>query len=262
MSREQLYAKFYDLEYENKRDDVNFYYRLAQKVNGPILECACGAGRILVPIAELKKEIWGFDLNTAMLDIAKQKTKSLGITKRAKIFRDDLTAFSSPLLKNKKFKFIFLPFDSLAYLAQKQDGFYSLRETHERQAKTLKKIAEHLGKNGIFAFDLFSPNDLSKEYALRHHFSKTINNEIWNLFSAIHVPTKHIFQIHYFMEILKINGVSKRWYYPISGYQTRFEEISSLLKKVGLRPEKIYGNFDFQPYKKSSEQMIFVCRKA
>ncbi len=262
MNKEQLYAKFYDLEYENKRDDVDFYYRLAQKIDGPILECACGAGRILIPIAQSKKEIWGFDLNTSMLAITRQKIKDSEVTRGTKIFRDDLTTFSSPVLKKKKFKSIFLPFDSLAYLAQKQDGFYSPAETHERQAHALKKIAEHLDKDGIFAFDLFSPNDLSKEYAVRHHFSKIINHETWSLFSAIHVPTKHIFQIHYFMEILKMDGSVKRWHYPVSAYQTTFREIKSLLDKVGLYPVKVYGDFSLKSHKPNSEQMVFVCRKA
>lgn len=264
MNKEQLYSKFYDLEYQNKKDDVNFYYQLAQKIDGPILECACGAGRILVPIAQTGKEIWGFDINTDILSIAKQKSESLSqeATKRVKIFKDDLTTFSSSLLKNKKFKFIFLAFDSLAYLAQKGDGFYSPKETRERQFKALRKITEHLDDGGIFSFDIFSPSDLSKEYVVRHHFSKKINNEIRSLFSAIHIPAKHIFQIHYFMEVLKTNGVLRRWHYPISGYQTTFKEALSLLKRVGLHPDKIYGNFNLKSYKKNSKQMIFVCRKA
>lgn len=260
MNREQLYAKFYDLEYENKRDDVDFYYHLAQKVDGPILECGCGTGRILTPIAKLGKEIWGLDINTAMLNIAKNKILSLKAG-RVKIFQDDATKFSSTFLRNKKFNLIFLSFDGLAYLAQKGETHYSLKETQERRYRTLKNISDHLNQDGLFAFDLFSPNDLSREYALRHHFSRVIKNETWNLFSAIHIPTKRIFQIHYFMEILKMNGSIRRWHYPVSAYQTTFREIKSLLDKVGLRPVKIYGDFNMKPYKPNSEQMIFICQK-
>ncbi len=260
MNKEQLYAKFYDLEYENKRDDVDFYYRLAQKIEGPILECGCGAGRILVPIAKSGKEIYGFDINVAMLDIARKKIKILNASKAAIIFKDNLVKFSSPLLK-KKFNFIFLSFDSLAYLAQKNETYYTPEETRQRQYEALKNIAKHLDQNGIFAFDLFSPNDLSKEYVMRHHFSRVIKNETWNLFSSIQVPSEHIFQIHYFMEILKKNGSIKQWHYPISAYQATFSGIKSLLDKVGLRPAKIYGDFNLKPYKSSSDQMIFICRK-
>lgn len=261
MNREQLYAKFYDLEYENKRDDVDFYYRLTQKIDGPILECGCGAGRILIPIAKSGKEIWGFDNNASMLNIAKKKTKIFKVNKKTKVFEDDVIKFSSPLLKNKQFRFIFLSFDGLAYLAQKGELYYSLEKTQQRQYKALKNIAEHLEKNGLFAFDLFSPNDLSREYVMRHHFSRVTKNETMSLFSAIQIPTKRIFQIHYFMEILKTNGAVQKWHYPISGYQADFLEIQSLLENVGLCIVKVYGNFSLKPYKPNSEQMIFVCRK-
>ena len=261
MNKEQFYAKFFDLEYENKKDDVDFYCRLAQKIDGPILECGCGAGRILIPIAKLKKEIWGLDTNIAMLDIARKKIKTLTLSKKINIFKDDLVKFSFPLLKKKQFNFIFLSFDGLAYLAQKGETYYSPKETQQRQYEALKNIAEHLDDNGLFAFDLFSPNDLSREYIMRHHFSRVIKNETWSLFSAIQTPDKHIFQIHYFMEILKTNGVIQRWHYPVSGYQADFLEIQSLLEKVGLHPVKVYGGFSLKPYKPGSEQMIFICRK-
>jgi len=260
MNKEQLYAKFYDLEYENKKDDVDFYYKLAQKVDGPILECGCGTGRILTPIARSGKAIWGFDINTAMLDIAKKKIETPKI-KKAKIFQDDLVKFSSTLLKNKQFTFVFLSFDSLAYLAQKDGVYYTPRETKQRQYEALRNIVKHLDKNGLFAFDLFSPSDLTKEYTLRHHFSQVIKNETWCLSSAIQVPVQRIFQIHYFMDILKDNGSIKRWHYPVSAYQATFWEIKSLLDKVGLRPVKVYGDFGLKPHKPGSEQMIFLCRK-
>jgi len=261
MNKEQLYAKFYDLEYENKRDDVDFYYRLAQKIDGLILECSCGAGRILVPIAKSGKEIWGFDTNVAMLDIARKKIKTLKAGKKIEIFKDDLVKFSAPLLKNKQFNFIFLSFDSLAYLAQKEGGFYSPEETRQRQYLLLKNIAERLDESGIFAFDLFTPNDLSKEYILRHHFSREIKNETWSLFSTIQIPAKHTFQIHYFMEISKNDGNVQKWHYPVSAYQASFREIKSLLDKAGLRPINIYSDFGLKPYRSSSEQMVFICKK-
>ncbi|HLC69863.1 MAG: hypothetical protein A2840_02025 [Candidatus Buchananbacteria bacterium RIFCSPHIGHO2_01_FULL_47_11b] len=260
MNKRRIYAEFYDLEYKNKRDDVDFYYRLAKKIKGPILECGCGTGRILAPIARLGKEIWGFDINTAMLGIAKKKIETLKV-KKVKIFQDDLVKFYSPLLKNQQFNFIFLSFDSLAYLAQKNETYYSPEETRQRQCKALENIISHLDKDGLFAFDLFSPNDLSKDYIMRHHFSQIIKNETWSLFSAIQIPEERIFQIHYFMEILKMDGSIKRWHYPVSAYQATFQEIKSLLSKVGLRPIKVYGGFNLKPYKPNSEQMIFVCRK-
>jgi ubiquinone/menaquinone biosynthesis C-methylase UbiE len=69
-------APFYDLDLrilaeENlrpgRRDDVPFYLARAAHCAGPILEMACGTGRVTIPLAEAGHEIWGFDLSPDML---------------------------------------------------------------------------------------------------------------------------------------------------------------------------------------------------
>jgi hypothetical protein len=45
-------AKHYDAAYAVKQDliDLPFYLHLAKRSGGPILEIACGTGRVLLPI--------------------------------------------------------------------------------------------------------------------------------------------------------------------------------------------------------------------
>jgi len=49
----QVSAKYYDEAYATKEDleDLEFYVDLAKTSGGPVLELACGTGRILLPIA-------------------------------------------------------------------------------------------------------------------------------------------------------------------------------------------------------------------
>src|SRR3989442_931874 len=42
--------RFYDLAYAWYRDDVDYYVRAAREAGGPVLEVACGTGRILIPM--------------------------------------------------------------------------------------------------------------------------------------------------------------------------------------------------------------------
>src|SRR5437667_10178149 len=46
-------AKYYDGAYAAKADlvDLPFYFDLARKIGGPVLEMGCGTGRVLLPIA-------------------------------------------------------------------------------------------------------------------------------------------------------------------------------------------------------------------
>jgi SAM-dependent methyltransferase len=49
----QVIAKYYDGAYAAKQDlvDLPFYGDLAEQSRGPVLEIACGTGRVLLPIA-------------------------------------------------------------------------------------------------------------------------------------------------------------------------------------------------------------------
>ena len=72
------YAEFYDLG-AGGLDDVPFYLEYARQCGGPILELACGTGRILIPIAEAGYEIYGVDLSVNMLDRCKQRVAEHGV---------------------------------------------------------------------------------------------------------------------------------------------------------------------------------------
>jgi ubiquinone/menaquinone biosynthesis C-methylase UbiE len=72
-----LIFDFYDLriegDYRPISGDVPFYLRQARKTGGPILELACGTGRIAIPLARAGFEVVGLDKSRAMLRIARAK---------------------------------------------------------------------------------------------------------------------------------------------------------------------------------------------
>jgi len=45
-------GKNYDADNSTVRDDIPFYIKMAKKAKGPVLEIACGTGRITIPIAK------------------------------------------------------------------------------------------------------------------------------------------------------------------------------------------------------------------
>lgn len=69
-------ARNYDAEYAVIRDpsgDRAFYADRARETGGPVLELACGTGRVLLPIAREGIPCVGLDLSTAMLDVLRAK---------------------------------------------------------------------------------------------------------------------------------------------------------------------------------------------
>ena len=58
---------YYDLFSTGLAGDVAFYVAQARAAGSPVLEIACGTGRITIPVAEAGCEVVGLDLSPAML---------------------------------------------------------------------------------------------------------------------------------------------------------------------------------------------------
>ena len=141
-----LMSRFYDSAYENnaKLKDEPFYLELAANFGGPILEIACGTGRILLPIARQGQEIWGIDFSSDQLGILKAKLQKEPpeVQKRVTLFQHDMKTFSL----ERRFKLIIIPFRPMQHL-------YTIDE----QIQALSLAQQHLKKDGKLAFDVFYP---------------------------------------------------------------------------------------------------------
>ena len=66
----------YDIE-DSSDTGVAFYGNLAQETGGPVLELACGTGRVSIPIARLGFAVTGLDIVPGMLARARAKSEGL-----------------------------------------------------------------------------------------------------------------------------------------------------------------------------------------
>ena len=62
--------------------DIRYYRERLAGLPGPVLEAACGSGRLLIPLLEAGIETWGFDHSQAMLDLARENAAGRGLTAR------------------------------------------------------------------------------------------------------------------------------------------------------------------------------------
>lgn len=147
---EQFYtvgAKYYDGAYENNPNlhDVPFYLDLAERYGGPILEIACGTGRVLLEIARKGIEIWGVDYSHEQLAILASKLKNEPERTQhlVRLFEDDMRTFSI----GRKFRLVTIPFRPMQHML-----------TIEDQISALHVARNHLMPDGVLAFDVFYPN--------------------------------------------------------------------------------------------------------
>ena len=100
----------YDLQNKDFIEDIPFYLSQIKKFGEPVLELACGTGRITIPLAEKGINVSGLDISESMLSIARKKSIEKGIS--VDWVRADCRNFTS----SKKFNLIFFPFNSIAHL--------------------------------------------------------------------------------------------------------------------------------------------------
>jgi ubiquinone/menaquinone biosynthesis C-methylase UbiE len=124
--------------------DIAFYEALARQAGGPVLEVACGTGRIALALAAAGLDVTGVDRSDAMLTTARGKIAELpaSVRDRLTLVEQDM----SELSLNRRFGFIFVAFRSFQHLL-----------TIDLQKRSLDAMRRHLDRNGRLALHLFDP---------------------------------------------------------------------------------------------------------
>jgi SAM-dependent methyltransferase len=118
-----------------------FYRGIAARTGGPVLELACGTGRLTLPVAADGHEVVGVDASTAMLDRAADKAAAADLD--VKFVRGDIRTIEL----DQVFAVVIVSCNSLAHLT-----------TNEDLAAGLANIERHLAPGGVFAFDIVNPD--------------------------------------------------------------------------------------------------------
>jgi SAM-dependent methyltransferase len=143
-------AALYDFEYRRRRADVNFYRRLVKDRMtfadpGPVLDLACGSGRLLVPLLRDGHTVLGLDRAPAMLAAAARRVRRLAPGRRARclLVRGDLRQLSL----RPRFAIALVPFHSIQHLATDAD-----------LERFFRAVAASLAPGGWLAFDVLPPD--------------------------------------------------------------------------------------------------------
>jgi ubiquinone/menaquinone biosynthesis C-methylase UbiE len=252
----ELTANYYDLDPRViKSDDMKFYLDLARKINGNILEIACGTGRISLTLAKEGFNVWAFDLSPRMLEQMKKKVEALpqNVRERINLTRADMCNFEL----NKIFDLIIIPFRS----------FQAMWED-DQAISCLNQVYKHLADNGKFVINTFRPKTKLDETWIcldeQLHW-EAIDISTGNNIKRFHIAkaidtAKQIIYPEYIYYIEKpdkttdkiIESLKLKYYYE--------EQLKELLKSSGFRIVKEMGYYDQTPVNQGTE-FIFICKK-
>ncbi|MEA3322512.1 MAG: class I SAM-dependent methyltransferase [Bacillota bacterium] len=214
--------------------------------SGPIIELACGTGRLTIPLAEQGHEMIGVDIHGGMLERAKTKATDKNLT--IQWFLQDCTQLS---LKQST-KLMFMSGHSFQHFL-----------TNEVQDALFQSVHQHLEDGGIFIFDTRNPimDELSKVDEYEEHFKHSngmqvieYHRETYNpLTQILHCETERKFLKDTNLESIEKDKISLRYVFPL--------EMRRLLNEHGFKVLHEFGGWNKNSLTAKSPQMVYVCQK-
>jgi len=259
MSDYDVYADIYDAQYWGYTEDIAFYVQEASQARGPVLELACGTGRVLLPCAEAGALITGLDSSRAMLTRCQEKLAAYApeVATRVRLVTGDMRVFKL----TERFELIMIPFRSFLLLLTVQD-----------QLQALATIRDHLTDAGRLVFNVFVPDikmiaarsgDGGEALTRIKDFLDPESGHRMMMWDSrnYRVNDQILESLFIYDEVDEKGQVVRRSYRPLKLRWMYRYEAEHLLARSGFVVEALYGGFNRQPFDDSSREMIWVARK-
>lgn len=245
-------ARYYDWEHDDYDADIPLYLDFARRTGGPVLEVACGTGRLMVPLLEQGLRVVGVDNSGPMLERARQVIGRAGLASRATLHEADVRQLDL----RERFRLAILGLDS-----------FGLLPTIDDQVDALVRIRRHLEPDGLLVLDLSNGNgrgaEPPDELVLQHAGTDPETGRPLSKWTAR--GTDHAEQVDsytYFYDEIQVDGSVRRSTTTLNlRYFGRFE-LELLLERAGFASEAFYGSYDLAPFAMGCERLIAVATPA
>jgi SAM-dependent methyltransferase len=238
----------YDLVLGEISYGFDFYLQLARSSAGPVLDVACGTGRILLPCLEAGVDIEGVDLYEPMLERLRHKAAGRGLTPT--LHHADM----SGLALSQQYDLIVIPFNAVIH-----------NMTQEAQLACFEGCRKHLLPGGRLVFDTFFP---SLEIVGASQNTRVLEMEFPHPKTGLPVrlydtrtfdrvaQTQHSVNE---IEFLSADGsVDRVVRSQISSRYMFKHELELLLRVAGFPHWEIYGGFEREPLDSENQPMVVV----
>jgi SAM-dependent methyltransferase len=253
--REGLLVEAYDA-LQPDLGDVPFYAELARETGGPILELACGTGRVLWPLAEAGFEVVGLDRSRPMLRRAEAKRTEHApeVAARVRLVGGDMTSFRL----EERFGLVFIAFRSFQALLTPQD---------EREA--LRRVHEHLRPGGRLALHVFDPRlewcvagEVEPPFRGRTGAMPDTGHEVRiDVMTHVNDPLRQVLTERWRLREIDASGTVRREEEEVLQMRWLYRwEVHYLLECCGFRVEAEYADFEKSPPAYGGDQ-IWVARR-
>jgi SAM-dependent methyltransferase len=226
--------------------DLDFYLGLARAAKGPVLDVACGTGRILLPALQAGLEVDGLDLSAAMLATLRTKAQARGLAPR--LWQSNMASFQL----GRPYALVMVPFNAFVH-----------NLTTDDQLAALRCCRQHLLPGGLLVFDTFFPgpaviNSAENTPVLELETSHPETGLPVRMFDTRRFDRVEQLQ-HSLMELVLLDAAGNvavthrsrttiRWIYKY--------EMELLLRLAGFERWRISGDFAGRPLDRETDAMI------
>jgi SAM-dependent methyltransferase len=260
-------AALYDWEYRRRRADVRFYRMLAGERGGPVLDLACGTGRLLLPLLADGHVVVGVDHAAPMLARAAQRLARAraSLQRRALLVRGDLRRL--PIAAEPRFAFAVLAFHSIQHFVDDADLL-----------EVLARVRAALIPGGWLAFDVFAPDP---DFLARVHAAGPARRWHRTLFRHPVTGRREAYTASFELDAHRRKLLTTFHYQPVDALGRRRgperhvrlchrqltpTEVADFLMRAGLQRLQSWGDFRGAPLEIAAlpgrtEQHVYLARR-
>lgn len=255
--RDRLLARYYDLEYRDYRDDLDFYVQLAEWT-GPahdeaVLELGCGTGRVAVALAEAGFNVTAVDVSLGMLEVCERNADKRGVRERITPVRLDMRELYG--LPNEHYGMALCALNTFSYLPTTTD-----------QLRVLQGARTWLGPHGLLVLDLTPPwpeylvprdGEVIHQGSFRDGATGSVLHKFVTGTLDYPAQTHHVTMLY---DLELADGSLTRLSEAVAFRWTGRFEMEILLRQAGFSLDHLYGDYELGDFGEGSPRMLFVAR--
>ena len=241
-------ARLYHAHHSLHMEDLTFWLELASRQGDPVLELGCGTGRLLLPLAQAGRQVFGLDRDASMLAVLQENLRSANMP-HAEVFQADAGAFHL----GAAFRLILLPCNTLSTLPP------------ATRRAMLSRAAQHLAPGGLFAASLPNPGLFS-------HLPARSAAQVEEVFphprdgrpvqvSSGWRRSAGYFTIDWVYDHLQADGTIRRMRARAPHRLDPAERYQHEIERAGLEVIDQYGDFNGRPFQKRSPFLILIAKR-
>ncbi|HTP10062.1 MAG TPA: class I SAM-dependent methyltransferase [Anaerolineae bacterium] len=244
----------------DKTPELSFFLKQIARFGQPVLDVACGTGRLMLPLLRAGIDVDGCDFSEDMLYHCRKKATTEGFSPN--LYAQPMHVFNLP----RRYKTIYLC-----------DSF-GLSGSRENDLETLRRCHAHLMDNGALLVNIEAEytavadwNQWSSEHcrALPEPWPEegdrrvaSDGSEHVSRFRTVQVdPVEQSFTRQVRLEKWDAGKLVVSEEYTLRGNMYLKPELLLMLKVAGFREVAVYGDYTDAPATADSDELVFVALK-